>query len=66
MHLWYADACGDDSINFKTQEKAYTSSFKTLQTNGFASKTGHEFKTWTVKLAVLEVLGKKLKKLKRL
>lgn len=42
MHLRYA--CGDERIHFKTQEKAYTSSFETLQKNGFAPETGREFK----------------------
>ena len=50
----------------RLKEKAYTSSFKTVQKNDFATKTGHKLQTLPVKLAVHEVLLKKMRKLRRL
>lgn len=43
----------------RLKEKAYTSSFKTLQKNGIATKTGHKLQALPAKQAVYEVLLKK-------
>lgn len=43
----------------RLKEKAYTSSFKTLQKNDFATKTEHKLKALPVRLAMHQVLLKK-------
>lgn len=40
----------------RLKKKAYTSSFKTIQKNDSASKTGHKLQTLPVKLVVHEAL----------